>query len=389
MNGGKSMAVGSFGGMKSNMITLSLCMIVKNEESNLERCLSSVEGIFDEIIIVDTGSTDKTVEIAGRYTDKIYYFEWINDFSAARNYSFSQATMDYIMWLDADDVVTEENKQKLIRLKSEIDDNVTYVFLKYNYTYNEYGGVENVINRERIVKRAENFQWEGMIYENIQVSGSNYLMPNISIEHKHKSQSENDTTMKRNIEILKETESLGKVGIRELNLMVLFYYQTGEYQKCIDAFNKMLDTIEFKTNMFSHMDAFLTVHAIFLELGDYETAYNVLVDYENRFKDKSEYYTTLGMFYQEIRNDTAKAIEYFSVALLCNGYEHTGVMLSRNEAYYHFKPLIALASLLVMLKHYDEALVCANKALLCSPNNTVALNTIENINRLKSDNGGN
>ena len=64
-------------------------MIVKNEEAVLERCLESLKGLFEEIVIVDTGSTDSTKEIATKYTDKIYDFQWINDFAAARNYAFS------------------------------------------------------------------------------------------------------------------------------------------------------------------------------------------------------------------------------------------------------------------------------------------------------------
>lgn len=70
------------------MITISLCMIVKNEEKVLARCLDSIADLMDEIIIVDTGSSDNTKEIAKKYTDKIYDFAWIDDFSAARNYSF-------------------------------------------------------------------------------------------------------------------------------------------------------------------------------------------------------------------------------------------------------------------------------------------------------------
>ena len=73
------------------MITVSLCMIVKNEEQILQRCLDSLAGLMDEIIIVDTGSTDATKEIAARYTDQVYDFVWVNDFSAARNFAFSKA----------------------------------------------------------------------------------------------------------------------------------------------------------------------------------------------------------------------------------------------------------------------------------------------------------
>ncbi|MER2072437.1 MAG: glycosyltransferase family 2 protein, partial [Psychrobacillus sp.] len=88
------------------MITISLCMIVKNEEEVIGRCLASVKDIVDEINIVDTGSTDQTKEIVKQYTNRIFDFKWIDDFAAARNYSFEQATKEYILWLDADDVFT-------------------------------------------------------------------------------------------------------------------------------------------------------------------------------------------------------------------------------------------------------------------------------------------
>ena len=77
------------------MATISLCMIVKNEEAVLDRCLSSVSDLVDEIIVVDTGSTDRTREVAARFTRQIYSFPWRDDFAAARNESFSHASMDY------------------------------------------------------------------------------------------------------------------------------------------------------------------------------------------------------------------------------------------------------------------------------------------------------
>ena len=79
------------------MVSISLCMIVKDEEAVLGRCLSGMKDLVDEIIIVDTGSEDRTREIARQYTDRIYFFEWIDDFSAARNFSFLKASMDYCM----------------------------------------------------------------------------------------------------------------------------------------------------------------------------------------------------------------------------------------------------------------------------------------------------
>ncbi len=93
------------------MSSISLCMIVKNESQVIERCLKCVSDLVDEIVIVDTGSTDDTMSIARKFTDSIYEFPWIDDFSAARNFSFSKATKEYIMWLDADDIILDEDKE--------------------------------------------------------------------------------------------------------------------------------------------------------------------------------------------------------------------------------------------------------------------------------------
>lgn len=102
------------------MPTISLCMIVKNEEMHITRCLKSVADLVDEIIVVDTGSEDRTVEIVSQYTAKIYSYPWQEDFSDARNYSFSKASMDFCMWMDADDVLEETEKDKFLHLKQTL-----------------------------------------------------------------------------------------------------------------------------------------------------------------------------------------------------------------------------------------------------------------------------
>ena len=112
------------------MVTISLCMIVKNEERVLGRCLESVQEIADEIIIVDTGSEDRTKEIAEKYHARVFEQEWQDDFSRARNYSFSQAEMDYCMWLDADDIIMKSEALKLKRWKEETDGSSDVVMIR-------------------------------------------------------------------------------------------------------------------------------------------------------------------------------------------------------------------------------------------------------------------
>lgn len=114
------------------MTELSLCMIVKNEEERLARCLSSVQGAVDEIIILDTGSTDGTKDVASRFTQRVYDYAWDDDFSAARNASFAYATRPFILWLDADDVMERSEREKLMALKARLTADVDAVMMKYH-----------------------------------------------------------------------------------------------------------------------------------------------------------------------------------------------------------------------------------------------------------------
>jgi glycosyltransferase involved in cell wall biosynthesis len=102
-------------------------MIVKNEEANLAACLEPVADLFDEIIVVDTGSTDATRQIAQRFGAKVFDFPWCDSFSAARNECLRHATGEWIFWLDADDRLDEPNRDKLRALLASLgQDNAAY-----------------------------------------------------------------------------------------------------------------------------------------------------------------------------------------------------------------------------------------------------------------------
>lgn len=153
------------------MVTISLCMIVKDEEKVLERCLDSMKDLMDEIIIVDTGSKDRTKEIAARYTDRIYDFKWIDDFSAARNFAFSKASCDYIYSADADEVVNEENREKFKLLKEELLPDIEIVQMYYGNQLS-FGTIYNYDRelRPKLFKRLRTFRWEEAIHEMVQLS---------------------------------------------------------------------------------------------------------------------------------------------------------------------------------------------------------------------------
>jgi glycosyltransferase involved in cell wall biosynthesis len=103
-------------------------MIVGNNEETLEACLQSITGHVDEIIIVDTGSRDRTIEIAKKYTDKVFNFVWINDFAAARNFSLLKASGDLILWMDSDDILPKESVIAIEAIRHANDPQAAYCF---------------------------------------------------------------------------------------------------------------------------------------------------------------------------------------------------------------------------------------------------------------------
>jgi len=141
--------------------SLSLCMIVKNEEEHLEKCLASVESICDEIIIVDTGSNDKTIDIAEKFGAKIFNYKWENDFSKARNLSINPAIMNWILWLDADDYV---NKKYLNILKEFLNQDNFNIARIPIVSPQENNDVQQIY-QYRLFKNKQGIYFKGFIHE--------------------------------------------------------------------------------------------------------------------------------------------------------------------------------------------------------------------------------
>nr|WP_307416086.1 glycosyltransferase [Paenibacillus sp. W2I17] len=218
-------------------ISITLCMIVKNEEASLARCLDSVNGIADEIVIVDTGSTDRTRQIASRYTDRIVDFEWVDDFAAARNYAFDQAKSEYILWLDADDVFEPEDRAKLIALKRSLDPDVDSVTMDYNLSFTADGKVAYSLRRNRLVRRDRQFRWIGAVHEYLAVAG-NLLHSDIAVTHK-KDKEYTD----RNLRIYRKREQAGEeFGPRDLYYFGNELKDHGQHEDAVKYYEKFLDT---------------------------------------------------------------------------------------------------------------------------------------------------
>ena len=196
------------------MITVSVCMIVKNEENVLARCLDSLEGLYEELIIVDTGSTDSTREIAKKYTDKIYDFMWVGDFSKARNFSISKATMDYIYVPDADEVLDEENRNRFKLLKQNLLPEIEIVEMRYvNQLSN--GTVYNFDKeyRPKLYKRLREFTFIEPVHEMVRLDPV-VFESDIDIIHMPES-----VHGKRDLEILEREAERNGVLSERLTLM--------------------------------------------------------------------------------------------------------------------------------------------------------------------------
>jgi glycosyltransferase involved in cell wall biosynthesis len=148
---------------------VSLTMIVRNEEANLPDCLESASGVFDEIVIVDTGSTDRTLEIAHSFGARVFDFVWVDDFAAARNAALARATGDYVFWLDADDRIEPPQRSKLKELLASLDrdDNQTAYVVRCSCDPDASGGGATVVDHIRLFPNREEVRWTYRVHEQI------------------------------------------------------------------------------------------------------------------------------------------------------------------------------------------------------------------------------
>lgn len=189
------------------MVTISLCMIVKDEEAVLKRCLESAKEIADEMIVVDTGSRDQTREIAEKEGARVYQFPWIDDFAAARNFSFSQAVMDYCLWLDADDVLLPEDRRRMQKLKESLEPGVDMVMMKYNTAFDSQGKPIFSYYRERLIRNFRGYRWLGAVHEVIPPQGK-VIHSTIAVTHQKMGKGDPDRNLRIFEKLLREGKTL-------------------------------------------------------------------------------------------------------------------------------------------------------------------------------------
>lgn len=217
---------------------ISACVIVKNEEKNIETCINSYKEIVDEIIVVDTGSEDKTVEIAENLGAKVYFFKWINDFAAAKNYAIDRAKGDWIIFLDADEYFDANCIGKIKNiLKSLKNTRYTVVGCKLINIDKVNNNVIDSFLQARIFKNDINIRYkynihETLSYKNNQLHLISYY-DEISIYHTGYSSNINKEKAKRNLEIL--LDSINRNGEKPENYRYLCdcYFSLEDYSNAL------------------------------------------------------------------------------------------------------------------------------------------------------------
>ena len=315
------------------MKNLSICMIVKNEENVIDRCLSSASKIADEIIVVDTGSSDKTIEIARKFTNHIYSFNWCDDFSAARNFAFEKATGEYLMWIDADDVISKTDIKKILKLKENLTAD-TYM-LKYQIAFDENGKPTFEYFRERIVKNTVQAKFKGFVHEAITPFGQ-IVYEDIAIQHR---KPKDNHDKKRNLKIYNRHIKNGeKLTARETFYYARELYFNGYIKSTIKVLKRYLNMEgKFLPNL---IDAYVLLSDCFLFFNDFMNAKKYLIKSFEILPPNAMICCKLARLYVN-EKQYEYAIFWYKTALLSDKNLQSGAFVEND--YYDFLPYIQLS----------------------------------------------
>lgn len=227
-------------------LKISACVIAKNEASNLGRWLASVQPIADEMIVVDTGSTDATEEIARQGGATVYHFAWCNDFSAAKNFALGHAKGDWVLFLDADEFFSKDSIAKVRPLLRRIHKNrrtAGVLCRLVNINLDDGGRRMTSLVQLRMFRRAPHLRYEGSVHETLTLpKGSNLeLAQDIEILHTGYSASIVKKKMERNLVLLQQriAEHGGKEEPVDARYFMDIYYGLGQYDRA-EAYAKKL-----------------------------------------------------------------------------------------------------------------------------------------------------
>ena len=393
------------------MPTLSLCIITKNEEQYLEECLNSVKEIVDEIIIVDTGSTDKTLGIAKKFNAKIINIPWQNDFSKARNESLRYATKDWILVLDADETISKQDTKEIKEL-IKTNEYLGFMLIQRSYT-NDSASIKWVSSKDdsyeeskpysgwvysgitRLFKNYSKIRFEYPVHETVKESikriGGKIKTTDIPIHHYGKLKENIDEKSRLYLEI-------GKEKLKQ-NPKAKFYYELGIQSMVLNKFEESIENLKKAIELNKEWSApYISLGNIYCKQKDYQQAIDLL---ERALKIKpgdSNIHNNLGVAYEKLGNPKI-ALEHYKSSIKINShnadaYQNLARLMMRFnkiddvikilERLCKLKPNdIAsynnLAGVYFQKRMFSEAIEVLNKALELNPKNLITLSNLASI----------
>ena len=327
---------------------ISLCMIVKNEELVLERCLNSIKDSVDEIVIVDTGSTDKTKEIAFKFTDKVYDFEWIDDFAAARNFAFSKGNCDYLMWLDADDVFEKEDVEKIIEFKKNASLDVSIYTMRYVIKTDKNMNILSEIGRGRLFRKSDDFKWEGRVHEYIARKGK---VESLDIKIYHRKLVMSDP--RRNLRIYEKMLKDGiELNVRDTILFAKALFGDGRYTDAINEYKKVYNNEIKYVSEYDKYEAVCEIAYCYRLIRDLKASYEIITEYLTNNRGHSRIWHEYGEYFLKSKQYET-AIAMYEEALRVGKFD---ILFDKNKEYEKFYPCISMSMAYYYLKDKENAL---------------------------------
>jgi len=338
--------------------TLALNILAShNEAYELDRCLKSIiiKNLFDEIVIVPTTKDPEVWKVARQYTKKVYHFEWIDDFSAARNFARKKTKSDYIFWCDADDVGSGLFAERAIKMKEYvINSNYDLYFIPYYLYVNDY--CEGIASRERIYRRTK-FFWDKTIHEQLKtrkkITYANFN--GISIEHRPTKDPR--VGVLRNLRYLKKEYDNGTMSKDMLYYFARDLHLEKKYDKSIQLFEQIINNQCNNPDVLCHSAYCVSQYYTYNDDGTIkkdtmfqgETFARIALSFSDLY---AEAYVILGDIYYA-KGDINNAIKFLKIAISKDPHKGNGV---KELQFYEEKPAEKLCYIFCQLGEFEQAI---------------------------------